>query len=488
MVEHDFLHRLFPDHLFSRLHVYDRVAKHKVTSCYETLPFALIPSVSITIKGHQMKTNVARKINTHEGATAKQVNPEMQLRRSLLSCMLWEKEFYEDGQTIAQRIASLADMLPVSTVCALAIEARTDFKLRHAPLLLLLSAIRRGGKEVGSAICETIQRVDEMAELVSLYWMAGKKPLSKQMKIGLGKAFGKFNEYHFAKYNRDGAVKLRDVLFLVHAKPSKEREDLYKRIANNELENPDTWESRLAGGEDKKTVFTDLLSRKKLGALALLRNLRGMTECGVDRDLIIAGIRECQTEKVLPYRFIAAARYAPQFEQHLDEKIIECVAGEERLRGKTVLLVDVSGSMDDPLSQKSDLRRIDAACGLAILLREICEDVQVITFSEQGVMVPSRRGMALRDAIVNSQPHRGTYLGQAVAAVNKDIQHDRLIVITDEQTADRVPDPIKTAYMINVASAKNGVGYASWIHIDGFSEACIGFIRELEKQDGRKSD
>ncbi len=435
-----------------------------------------------------MKTNVARKIHTHEGAVAKQVNPEMQLRRSLLSCMLWEKEFYEDGQTIAQRIVSLADSLPVSKVCALAVEARNDFKLRHAPLLLLLSVIRRGGKEVSKAIYETVQRADEIAELVSLYWMDGKRPLSKQMKIGLAKCFDKFNEYQLAKYNRDGAVKLRDVLFLVHAKPSKEREDLYKRIANNELENPDTWESRLAGGEDKKEVFADLLTRKKLGAMALLRNLRGMTECGVDRELIIQGIKECQTERVLPYRFIAAARHAPQFEQHLDDKMIECVEGEEKLPGKTVLLVDVSGSMDYALSQKSDLRRIDAACGLAILVREICEDVQIITFSDRGVLVPARRGMALRDAITQSQPHSGTYLGRTVQEVNKNVPYDRLIVITDEQSSDRVPDPLAKAYVINVASNKNGIGYGAWTHIDGFSEACIGFIRESEKQAGKAAD
>ncbi len=44
---------------------------------------------------------------THEGAPAKMISPELQLRRSVLACMLWENEFYEDGVEIAGRIKAL---------------------------------------------------------------------------------------------------------------------------------------------------------------------------------------------------------------------------------------------------------------------------------------------------------------------------------------------------------------------------------------------
>jgi len=33
------------------------------------------------------------KAHTHEGARAYQLNPKQQLERSVLSCLLWEKEF-----------------------------------------------------------------------------------------------------------------------------------------------------------------------------------------------------------------------------------------------------------------------------------------------------------------------------------------------------------------------------------------------------------
>jgi 60 kDa SS-A/Ro ribonucleoprotein len=82
--------------------------------------------------------------------------------------------------------------------------------------------------------------------------------------------------------------------------------------------------------------------------------------------------------------------------------------------------------------------------------------------------------------VIRSQQHGGTYLSAAVGLVNKDIPYDRLIVITDEQSADRVPDPKGIGYMINVASNKNGVGYGRWTHVDGFSESVLRFIRETE--------
>jgi len=71
-----------------------------------------------------------------------------------------------------------------------------------------------------------------------------------------------------------------------------------------------------------------------------------------------------------------------------------------------------------------------------------------------------------------------------VAAINAQVQHDRLIVITDEQaTTGGIPAPkVSKAYMINIASNKNGVGYGPWTHIDGFSENVLRWIVEHEAE------
>lgn len=431
-----------------------------------------------------MRLNTAQaipKVYTHEGAVAKHITATQELRRSVLSCLLWEREFYESGEDIVARILRLAAEVPREAVAALAVEAREQFNLRHVPLILLVSLIKRGGSGVAETIAAAIQRPDEMAELLAIYWKDGKRPLAKQLQRGLALAFGKFDEYALAKYDREGPIKLRDVLFLSHAKPeTPEREALYKRVADRQLAIPDTWEVALSNGSDKRETFTRLISEGQLGYLALLRNLRNMTAANVDPQLIAQAIVARKgARRVLPFRYVAAARACPQMEPYLDQALCEAVNEGPMLDGRTVVLVDVSGSMDVPLSAKSDLRRIDAAAALAAV---ISGNLRVFTFSNQIAEVPPRRGMAGVDAVIRSQPHGGTYLGQAVAAINQNVQHDRLIVITDEQSADRVPDPVaKHAYMINVASYKNGVGYGRWTHINGFSEAVIRFIAENER-------
>ena len=423
---------------------------------------------------------------TFEGTPAVAISAEQALRRSVLSCLLWENEFYEDGQAIADRIFALAVDVAPATVAALAIEAREQFKLRHAPLMLLCALVKQGGPLVAPTIERVIQRADELSELVAIYFRNGKKPLSKQLKLGLARAFAKFDAYALAKYDRAGAVRLRDVLFLCHAKPRDEAQAvLWKQLAENQLSAPDTWEVALSGGADKGETFTRLLTERKLGYLALLRNLRNMDQSGVDEGLVKdAIIARRGAERILPFRYVAAAQAAPRFEPWLDQALSETILEAPVLTGRTVVLVDVSPSMNVRLSAKSDLTRMDAAATLASI---IPGDVRVFSFSNEVVEVPPRRGMAGVDAIIKSQPSNGTLLGKAVTKINT-IKHDRLIVITDEQSQDKVPDPVaKLAYMINVASARNGIGYGAWTHIDGFSEAVLNFIREAEQGTPPKS-
>ncbi len=187
-----------------------------------------------------------------------------------------------------------------------------------------------------------------------------------------------------------------------------------------------------------------------------------------------------RTDRVLPYRFITAARYAPDFEPELESAMLKSVKGYARLAGRTRLLIDVSGSMFYPLSAQSEMTRAEAACGLAILAREVCDEVDIFTFSDRTVKVPPRRGFALRDAIVNSQPHGSTQLGAAIGEI--DAKKTRLIVFTDEQSHDRVPAPKGTGYVVNVASYQHGVGHGDWRRVDGFSEAVIAWIAALEEE------
>lgn len=424
---------------------------------------------------------------THEGAPAKRINTELELRRSVMACLLWENTFYEEGEEIADRIKALIKEVVPEKVADIAIEAREKMKLRHVPLLIVREMARLPYHSllVAKTLERIIQRPDELTEFLSIYWKDGRQKLSAQVKKGLAKAFPKFNAYGLAKYNRDEAVKLRDVLFLCHAKPKdSEQEATWKKLIDGTLESPDTWEVSLSAGKDKKETWERLLKENKLGGLALLRNLRNMLSVKVDESLICSSIQAIKTERILPYRFIASARYAPQFEPQLEQAMFKCLEGHEKLTGKTILLVDVSGSMDAPISNKSEMTRIDAACGLSILARELCEEVEIFSFSESLCSIPPRRGFALRDAIKNSQEHCSTYLGAAINSINQNRKFDRIIVFTDEQSHDAVSNPKERGYMINVASYKHGVGYGKWVHIDGFSEAILDYIKEFETLKG----
>lgn len=430
-----------------------------------------------------IKQNTTNTTTNSVGLQVRTISAESQLVRSVLANMLWEDEFYENGQSNAKRIEALVGQVEPTFVGTLAERARSEFKLRHVPLMLLRELARRGQLN-SNQLTSTIQRPDEISEFLSIYWKDGKQPISNQVKKGLAGAFDKFNEYQLAKWDKNSsAISLRDVLFLVHANP-KGREGLFKRLANKELKTPDTWEVALSGGADKGQTFERLMADNKLGALAFLRNLRNMLQSGVSESTIRAYAKQVNVDNVLPFRYIAAAKIVPQLEDMLEEMMLRSTQNHKKLKGKTLLLVDVSGSMFGAgVSHKSDLERFDAAAALAMLCREICEEVEIFTFSYDAVRVAPRRGFALRDALRTSQEHGGTNLGFALNTIHKQTTYDRAIVFTDEQSYSATPNPqgMMGGYILNVASYENGINNAAWTTITGFSEAVIDYIQAVEE-------
>ena len=154
-------------------------------------------------------------------------------------------------------------------------------KLRHAPLLVVREMARHEKHRVlvADTLDRVIQRPDEMTELLAIYWADAlgpmqqrkRQPVSAQIKKGLARALTKFDAYQLAKYDRDGAVRIRDVLFLVHAKPKDaDQEKIWKQLVDGKLASPDTWEVSLSSGKDKRETFERLIAENKLGGLALL--------------------------------------------------------------------------------------------------------------------------------------------------------------------------------------------------------------------------
>jgi hypothetical protein len=450
------------------------------------------------------KKTVLEAPRTAEGAIASRISPELQLRRSVLTHMLWENAHYVDGEEITNRISSLVPKVKAETVSALAIEAREVQKLRHVPLFLTreMAKLDSHKKLVANTLQAVIQRPDELTEFLAMYWKDGRCPLSNQVKKGLARAFTKFNGYQLAKYNQNKDVKLKDVLFLSHAKPIDQKQaELWKQLINNTLKVPDTWEVELSNGkgQHKKESWERLLTQNKLGALALLRNLRNMESAGVDDSLIREALCNCNPERVLPFRFISAAKHAPKFEPELEKLMFRCVSTYNKLQGKTIIVIDVSGSMGCAVSSRSELRRLESACAIAMLVRELSDEIVIYATAGSDSsrlhdtrLIPARRGFALSSEILKAAHTLGgggIFLKQMLDYVYlKEKVAERIIVISDSQDCDindnRDPQKAnafgKFNYLNDISCERNGIAYNKFMVINGFSESLINFILEHE--------
>lgn len=450
------------------------------------------------------------------GAPAAVQGAEALLRRAVLANLLWENLAYEDGETVAKQIAQLIPQVPAERVAAIAVEARTRQKLRHVPLLIAREMLRHAEhrKLVGSLLPEVIRRPDEITEFLALYWAGqkgeAKSPLAKQAKVGLRAAFGRFADsaYSLAKYRGEGkAFTLRDAMFLVHPRPENPvQAENFRLLANNELPTPDTWEVALSSGADKRATWERLISEGKLGALAFVRNLRNMEQAGVDAKVIRAGFAAINPQWLLPLNMVAAAKHAPTWKRELEALMLRCLGNAPRLPGRTILIVDVSGSMGATISGKSELTRLDAAASLAMLAAEVCESVAIYATAGEDPhgygssaflgehkteLLKPRRGFALADDVRTAAGRLGgggIFTRQALEYVKgqEREQPDRIMVFSDSQDCDRgdrTPRPFgKRNYIVDVSSHTRGVNYAGvWdAEVVGWSENFLTYVAALE--------
>jgi hypothetical protein len=157
---------------------------------------------------------------THQAGPADYASPEAELRRLVLASVA-EVSQSVAGSVVMAEIAELVPKVAAERVAALALEARKAMKLRHISLLLVCEMARHKTHRrlVADTLASVIRRPDDLTDFVAVYWKDGRVPLSGQVKKGLAAAFPKFTEQELAGCERGGAIELRDVLFLSHAKP-----------------------------------------------------------------------------------------------------------------------------------------------------------------------------------------------------------------------------------------------------------------------------
>jgi 60 kDa SS-A/Ro ribonucleoprotein len=427
----------------------------------------------------QTNTNTRiRSGKTHEGGRALHEAGIASLTRVLNAHMLWEDGFYLNGAKSAHVLAAAVKVAmevdPLGTGQAI-IAARKEHNIRHASLLAAVQYAALGGPDASDLIYNVISRADELAEVLA---MAGTKAAPHSVMKGVRKAFGKFDEYQFGKYKGAGkSVSLRDAVFLTH--PNPKTVPLVQKIVDATLDIPNTWETRLSEGEDKNHVFTSLLFGNKLGAMALLRNLRNMDEAGVDMKLIADAFEKANWSKVLPFRFLSAAVSAPRYSNLLDKAFRVAVASSDPLSGRTAVLLDTSGSMGAMISQKSTVNLTQAGATLAAAVNG---DVDLYQWATECKAVPNWNSLSVAVGIHRGAVGHATRIDQAIKHANSKGDYDRIIIIGDMQFADT--GSLKAGqkgYTINLANYSNpGLLFGGWTHLTGFSAATLKYIAGAE--------
>jgi 60 kDa SS-A/Ro ribonucleoprotein len=462
-----------------------------------------------------MKFNLLSKLKNqtvnHEGAKAFTLSPEMELYTAVVTWSL-NDSFYEKDEARLVRLQKLITACDPVFVGKLAVYARTKMYMRSLPLVLVteLAKLHSGDNLVARVTDGVIGRADEITELLACYELLNQRKgtkklnrLSKQLQKGLSTAFNRFDEYQFGKYNRDGAIKLRDALFLVHPKAKDELQQvLFNKIVNGDLQTPYTWETELSAlgqlnfdSDEAKAIafrakWEELIDSGKLGYMALLRNLRNIQEAGVSYAHFekvcarLANADEVARAKQFPFRYLAAYRelinpaVTKVPAQSLVKKLTALMQGQNKgytselldalekavqasaanIKGfgydtRVLLACDVSGSMQTPVSAKSKILLYDVGLMLAMLLQSRCKNVEVGMFGDKWktVAVPPNNILGNVQEFYRREGEVGySTNGYLVIKdiLQRRVQMDKVFLFTDAQlwNSNNTADHIQTLW------------------------------------------
>lgn len=398
------------------------------------------------------------------GSVAFSETKREELATAVLSTFLSnDGKFYNSNEfTTLKNLATEMCKSDFEFVGKLAVYARTVFGLRSVSHLLVAVCARyvKGDYRMKNIINGVCKRPDDMTEILSVYNNLYGKPFPNSLKKGLALAFTKFDEYQMAKYKQEGKTfSLKDVLCISHATPATMgREFLYKKVLENTLETPRTWEVELsAKGANKREVWKSLLRANKVGHLALIRNLRNICEV-MDSDLRDLVIDHLQNQEIVlrskVFPFIYYNSYATiQREFPNQRMLLRAIEGALEIsiknfpvfKGKTLIAVDVSGSMDCAISDKSTVKAVDVATVLAAIADRVCEESAVIAFDTK-LFIPKMTNSVMDN--IERFPRNGggtdITLPYRYVLEHSSENFDRIIVLSDNEhnSGWRSPDEI----------------------------------------------
>lgn len=182
--------------------------------------------------------------------------------------------------------------------------------------------------------------------------------------------------------------------------------------------------------------------------MAIIRNLRNILNANVSQkhlDKVMLAIEHKQTvksSKLLPFRFFSAyqelqkvTKAGTKVFDSLETAIEYSVENMQKLQGTTVIAIDVSGSMSDRISSKSETRCIDLSRLLGVLATRICDNAIVYTFNRtlQKEQISNKSGIISQAKNIDFR-NGGTDLQLPLEEMlDEKIKADRLIILSDNE-------------------------------------------------------
>lgn len=425
-----------------------------------------------------------------------------------------------------EKVVSTGSDNEIHFIANLIIHARTKMNIRTMPLVMLVhlaDSLRKNNIQYMSlrhVTTDVIQRADQITDLYAyaLQVFGSKRKVPMAIKRGAADAFNKFNAYHFGKYNRNGAVKMSDVLRIVHPKAKDVNQgEIYQKIIEDRLEAPYTWEVELSKNgqlpknerKSKKELWTELLESGKLGFMALLRNLRNISEAGVNADVmkrrvydIISNPELVAKSKQLPFRFVNAINATKncgdnRMLQALKKALDYSVSNTPVIGENVWVIVDASASMmgyfghDDVGMSPFKTASIFAA---AIAKgNKDATNLKVTLFSNYAKHVaidPEDSVMNISESFMSKSWGYGTNLASALK-MKKDLgfEPDTIVILSDMQ-ADSLSgsrtnifdkDAVKIAMNLEPYGSTPVSEIDGWWQLAGWSERVFDFIPAMRE-------
>lgn len=324
------------------------------------------------------------KTTSYEGGTLWEKKLEEDWINFLFSSMLTGGYYEPDAVQINRYLELTEAMLykySADFVAKAAVFSRNELGLRTISQLTAVKVNDYYFDNKRYFFSKYFRRIDDIAEVFGAIDTFGSGKRSHALIKGAADYLSRQSAYSLGKYKMAGKeYNLFDLINLTHA--HSDAIDSYKR---GTLETPDTWETAISATKDmeeKSKEWCRLVEEKRLGYLALIRNLRNIVEAAPSNDWIKTVLcpaveNEVAIRKslIFPYQIYVAwfnlGDCSLQLRASLDTAFRIAVGNMPELEGDTAIVLDVSGSMDDLISDRSriKIKQLGAVYGVAIYLK-----------------------------------------------------------------------------------------------------------------------